>query len=213
MTNKFRSSNLKIRVYNILIKLLKPIMEKFTPSAKEIWENQYKGGKWDYLKQLSQHSRYSLIIGYIQELKKNAKILDVGCGEGILSQKICSSYYSYYKGIDFSKEAIEMAKEKKSNKDSFEIVDAFKYQSSEKFDVIVFNEILYYFKDNKILDLVNKYEKFLTDKGIFIVSMYFNERTNYISKLLEGNYFGLDKVKLINYSGKKWICEVFQKKG
>ena len=85
----------------------------------------------------------------------------MGCGEGIIQEKIGTFNYNKYLGIDISDEAIKKGMNKKNEKTFFQLVDIFNFNTNETFDVIIFNEILYYIDKNKILGLMKQYEKFL----------------------------------------------------
>src|SRR5438876_6993820 len=79
------------------------------PRLAEEWDSQYEKGHWEYMKCLEEVGRYSLIAGYIHYLKPGGSILDVGCGEGILQQRLNLDGISKYVGIDISKVAIDAA--------------------------------------------------------------------------------------------------------
>jgi 2-polyprenyl-3-methyl-5-hydroxy-6-metoxy-1,4-benzoquinol methylase len=131
--------------------------------------------------------------------------LDVGCGEGIL-QELLSSQYSRYVGIDIAAEAIRRATLKQDEKTIFVTADASKYTPDEQFDIIIFNECLYYFEDP--LSIMRRYERFLKEDGIFIVSMYILEKNLGIWRMLEAEYAVMDEVQVSHKSGISWIIKV-----
>jgi 2-polyprenyl-3-methyl-5-hydroxy-6-metoxy-1,4-benzoquinol methylase len=116
-------------------------------ATKEKWETQYARGWWDYLGQMDQLGRYSVIAGYCNYIKPGGSILDLGCGEGILQEKMRAYGYSRYVGVDLSAEAIAGASNRRDDKTSFIAADAETYKPECSFDVIVFNELLYYLQD------------------------------------------------------------------
>jgi SAM-dependent methyltransferase len=79
-------------------------------------------------------------------------------------------------GLDLADAAIRRAAERISARTSR--APMAERESDERFDVIVFNECLYYFDDP--VALVRKYERFLRDDGVFIVSMYGVDRTEWL---------------------------------
>src|SRR5258708_95797 len=52
------------------------------PAAKDVWEEQYRGGKWELMRGLDELARYSLIAGYLPHLHPRGPALDLGSGEG-----------------------------------------------------------------------------------------------------------------------------------
>jgi SAM-dependent methyltransferase len=175
------------------------------PVSKDLWESQYASGHWTYMKQLEELARYSMIVGYFHFFGGGGSILDVGCGEGILHERLIPSTYSRYVGIDLSREAIARASRKGHDKTLFVCEDVNQYVPTESFDAIVFNETLYYF-DNPV-KVVKRYERCLKEGGIFIVSMFSGERSNAILRRLKTACRSVDEVKITNQS-RKWICNV-----
>ena len=79
--------------------------------SAQTWEAQYAAGRWDYLAELSELARFSVLAGYICHLKPGGTVLDVGCGQGVLLRRLPMSCYSRYVGIDLSGSAISVARE------------------------------------------------------------------------------------------------------
>lgn len=181
----------------------------YTVSEKE-HESMYKGGRWDYLSQLKELAHYSVIIGYLGYFTRIGAILDCGCGEGILFDRMQAFSYTRYVGIDFSQEAINRALKKQMRNSSFLKASISDYKPEEKFDAIVFNEVLYYFSPVKTL---KHYEPFLKNDGVFVVSMYCSTKpfdTFKAWKDLESVYAPLDMTTVTNGYGTSWVCKVFK---
>jgi 2-polyprenyl-3-methyl-5-hydroxy-6-metoxy-1,4-benzoquinol methylase len=169
----------------------------------EAWNKTYANGGWDHIRQIDEFGRYSVIAGYIQHAKNSEKILDVGCGEGILQERLCESKYSRYVGIDISRVAIERATRRRNGKSTFLISSIEGFDTSEKFDVIIFNECLYYFQDP--LAILEKYKCFLEKNGVLIMSMYASDNTMKLWKMIDRRYSVEDEVKVTNKEGVEWI--------
>lgn len=156
---------------------------------KEVLETEYAKGSWDYLRNINELPRFSIVAGYCHYFNEMGTILEIGCGEGILQEKLNPDKYKRYVGIDISEEAIRRAAHKQDEKNGFQAEDASTFIPSEKFDIIVFNECLEYFDDPQ--KLVKRYEPFLEKNGIFIVSMFAGTdtvRTKRIWRILESVY-------------------------
>ena len=75
-------------------------------------------------------------MGYCYYWKLNPAILDVGCGQGILHEKLNIGSYSSYKGIDISSEAILQAAHKIDHNTDFQVANILDFRTKELFDVI-----------------------------------------------------------------------------
>lgn len=136
------------------------------------WNYQYERGSWDGLEKLDELPRFSIIAGLVQFLKpNNPSILEIGCGEGVLAQRIGRNYYSSYIGTDVADTAIQRANDRfGDDKTVFEAVDMNDYQTDQTFDVIIFNESLYYLRP-MAEKLVEQYVPMLKPGGILIISL------------------------------------------
>jgi SAM-dependent methyltransferase len=177
------------------------------PVAQEIWESQYRDGHWAFLQDIEQMTRYSVIAGYIHALTPKGCLLDVGCGEGVLLDRLGSNNYSKFVGIDFAEAAIERAARKHHPRSVFVQGDAQFYVPNEIFDATIFNEVLYYFPDP--LALADRYRAWLRPGGIFITSLYADsDRARAIGRLLKKTYRSIDEVEIASH-GKSWLVNVF----
>ena len=95
--------------------------------SAQTWEAQYAAGKWDYLAELSELSRFSILAGYICHLKPGGAVLDTGCGQGALLRRLPSDSYSRYVGIDLSASAISVASKHQNERSTFLAADCENY--------------------------------------------------------------------------------------
>ncbi len=135
----------------------------------ETWEAQYAAGRWDFLAQLPELARFSVLAGYIQHLKAGGAVLDTGCGQGVLLGRLSSTCYSRYVGIDVSASAIAVAQRRQSERSSFLVADCEQYSPVGHFDVIVFNEVLCCLREP--LRTVERYARSLNPDGLLLVSL------------------------------------------
>ena len=116
--------------------------------------------------------------------------------------------YSKYLGIDISETALTKLIEKQDEKTLFVKADAETYIPIEEFDIIVFNETLYYFHDP--LKAVERYSRALKKDGVLVVSTYTaSERAMSILQRLKATYSLLDESRTIHEANSmSWICSV-----
>jgi 2-polyprenyl-3-methyl-5-hydroxy-6-metoxy-1,4-benzoquinol methylase len=174
--------------------------------SAQTWEAQYAAGRWDFLAQLSELARFSVLAGYICHLKPGGTVLDTGCGQGVLLRRLPRSCYSRYVGIDVSGSAISVAQEHGNECSTFLAADCEEYSPAEHFDVIVFNEVLCCLRDP--LRTVERYARSLNPGGLLLVSLCTAARgSDTILRQLKRAYATVDEVHVV-HSGRKvtWAC-------
>ena len=134
------------------------------------WEKEYAAGQWQYMKGVEELGRYSVIVGYYGFFKSDGTILDIGCGEGILQQRLAPLGYRRYLGIDISKNAISKAASRADQYTEFRHTDIESFVPDQKFDTIIFNEVLFYFRDPA--GVVRRLTDWLAPGGIMIASIW-----------------------------------------
>ena len=174
------------------------------------WEQQYSSGRWEYLRGAGELARYSIIAGYCYHFKPSGAILDIGCGEGILKERLHPNAYSHYTGIDISAEAIKTALDRRDDKSTFVPADANTYTPQRTFDIIVFNECLFYFENP--VSFMQRYESFLNGDGLYIASIVSHDKTLSIWKIVESCYLPEDTVEISHMSGLAWRIKVYRPK-
>jgi 2-polyprenyl-3-methyl-5-hydroxy-6-metoxy-1,4-benzoquinol methylase len=170
------------------------------------WEAQYAAARWDFLGETSELARFSILAGYIGHLKPGGSVLDAGCGQGVLLCRLSDSYYSRYVGIDLSDSAIAVARQQQNPRSTFLTADCEQYSPTERFDVIVFNEVLMCLRDP--LCTVERYVRFLNSGGVLLVSMCTAARASAtILRQLKRAYSSVDEVRVV-HAGRNvsWVC-------
>lgn len=188
-------------------------LDKFHNWRRKLrWNKQYRKGRWDSLKTNKELSRYATIVGYMTILgKENPSILDLGCGEGVLNEKIPHLDYSYFLGIDYSDVSVEKAKEKNFENAEFECADIHTFVPKRKFDIIVFNEVFYYVHEKERDTVLQRMIDHLEDDGIIITSMYRDNPVNWT------HFEVMDQINFVTVKTEEetrfWQIGVFSKKG
>lgn len=121
-----------------------------------VWDAEYNKGDWSYL--ATNHLERARIgiyySSFYQTLAHNQHLLDVGCGEGHLSDLFPRQKSQYYHGIDVSGAAIAKANRKRPAYD-FAHANAANYKptagGAQKFKMIVFSEMIYYIDHKTVI--------------------------------------------------------------
>lgn len=156
------------------------------PKSKEQWDHQYSSGLWDRFESTGELPRYMVLLGYISMFPNAPRILDVGCGNGRLAKLLqdFSVRFSSYTGIDLSSEAVAAIDLESRDRMDFEVADFDTWQTTRAFDVIVFNETLYYAQHPETT--LERYLSLLSADGAIIVSMCRSDTRHLIWKKLDG---------------------------
>jgi SAM-dependent methyltransferase len=177
------------------------------------WNRQYTSSTWRYLSGLEQTPRYAVIEAWRRRLKPSGSVLDLGCGEGVLFEQIAAGEAVDYTGVDLAQVAIDAAAHKirDAARERFVCADlaTFEPPAGSAFDVIVFNEVLYYLADP--VAVVRRYRRVLAAGGLVIVSVFHTNRRTW--KAVDRSLAGarLQTTFLRDFgSGKGWYLGVYQ---
>ena len=158
--------------------------EEFTlfNQLSDEWWNE--NGKFKILHQIKSH-RMTYILDQIGDKDiKNLKILDVGCGGGIICEPL-ARLGAKVTGVDFSPNNIKAAKShSKKNKLKIKYIntDIEKSKLDEKFDIILMFEVLEHLDNWK--KTIKNIKKNLNKNGMIIISTI---NRNLLSKLFAIN--------------------------
>jgi 2-polyprenyl-3-methyl-5-hydroxy-6-metoxy-1,4-benzoquinol methylase len=153
----------------LLTLLSRLLPEPFPAVEQQHWNDEYESGEWDRLWDIVEAPHNHVIAGYCRQLHPQPTVLDVGCGQGVLHAILRTFGYRRYVGIDISPAAIAYASAKADDKTSFLATDARRFETDDRFDVIILNEVLYYFPEP--VELVRHLARFLAPDGFIIISM------------------------------------------
>lgn len=126
------------------------------------WNDE--GGDWQGLSAPTQVPRYRAIADLVARLASPAaSVLDVGCGQALLQPYLPDG--CRYMGLEPSAAAVQTAQTSviHSTAETFAA-------EGRKWDVIIFNEMLYYTQQPAAL--LRRYAGHLLDGGWFIISIY-----------------------------------------
>ena len=194
-----------------LIQKLQAFIKRKT-SQKYRFNQQYEKSNWEGLKGLGELGRYSIIVGYAYYFFKAPSILDLGCGEGILQERLAATNYTSYLGIDFSEVAIANAKKLENSNTFFAVGDLNYYTAEGIYDLIIYNESLYYLSNPA--EVVSKLFPHLSKDGLFIFSLvdkHGKEQTGLWETLATILHL-LESTKVTNSAGHLWTINVYKVK-
>ncbi len=143
------------------------------------WDASYRAGNLDHLRKLKETPRFGVIAGYLHRLLPRFKLLDLGCGEGLLWPYLDQSRVTGYVGVDLAASAIATASELigPTGVDSRCIcnsIESYLPETTDRFDAIIFNEVLDFVDDPTAV--VARYRPWLSETGVVIISHYRNPR-------------------------------------
>ncbi len=152
------------------------------------FDEYYKSGKWDYFD--NTHSKE--LIDIIEKNLNKGRILDMGCGPGIVASLLKNDSFTFYRGVDASREAITIAQKKRQNiKTEFTIGDIQTYECTDKFNVILFEESLYYVAISRF-QVVRRYTNYLEGNGVIIATTSDPKRYRNMLEMIRENFTVID---------------------
>jgi SAM-dependent methyltransferase len=175
------------------------------PVGKGAWEDGYRAGRWAFMRELDEAARYAVIAAFVRRLAPGGAVLDVGCGEGLLVDELRPHRYRRYLGIDVSEAAIAQAAGRGDAMTAFVAADAEREPAAGPWDVVVFNESVYYFRDP--VATVERYESVLTEGGSFVVSTFRSRRAEAVVRALLRRYREVEATTVSNAKGR-WTVRV-----
>ena len=165
-----------------------------TSTKKNIWDEEFSGGQWDYL----DHTRNDVIYLFLDKYSNNGSILDLGCGSGNTGNEMDVFKYESYTGVDISEIAIQKAlsrskKNHRQEKNEYVCYDISSFVPRKRYDIILFRESIFYLPKNKITDVLKRYSNYLKKSGVLIVRMCDRRKYKAIVKLIEKHYHILER--------------------
>ena len=175
-------------------------------SSKEIWDSQYQSRQWEYLTDILEVPRYSVILGFLLH-GGCSRVLDIGCGQAIVLSYLRRVGYRRYVGIDISSVALATSASLADDNTEFVTGDIESLSPLGQFDAVLFNECLYYFVDP--LDVIRRCTHSLTSGGIFIVSLFLSQPIAPSVRLqIQSEHRCLEEVLITNTRGC-WSCSMY----
>ena len=166
----------------------------------EQWNAAYDAGHLGYYGGLDELARYSVVVGYVGWFGSavggtQPRVLDVGCGIGLLRRRLEGAPFSEYVGVDLSTRAIEAAESQGFAKSRFVVGDISTLELGG-FDIVVLNEVLYYVCDaSAFLDQV---KPLLGGQSLLVVSMWRHAGDRALWRTADSKFPIVDRVEVRN---------------
>jgi len=159
---------------------------------KMLWDRDFSGDKWNFI----DNTVGDCVYPYLEKYAQKGNILDLGCGPGNTANELADSVYRSYIGVDISEVALAKAMKRtqengRAAKNTFIRSDFLGYAPTLEFDIILFRESMYHVPYGKVLEILEKYSKYLNSRGVFIVRLYAGDHAGKIK------YRPMRKINLI----------------
>lgn len=173
------------------------IRSAIIPQGEGKFNQQWSTGVWDYQDQVPAERLRNAAIGAVLIQKYapvpsnctaaeicRVHILEVGCGEGAVTDFLTPDQKRGYEGFDVSENAIQIAKKKRANHTAhsaggggdigrsglhFFHANVHHVHLKRAYDVIICSEVLYYTEHESMID---KFTSALSPQGIVIISLH-----------------------------------------
>ncbi len=177
-----RMTSLAERVYLEARFRLLGVGKTYTAS---LWDREFASGKWESMDGEIHSVRQTVLAALVARYAPpGRKILEVGCGTAMLARHLPAERARDYVGLDVSAVALELACSRAPAAAQFvqasaEPVPREALQSLAPFGVIVFNEVLFYFRDP--VETILSYRELLAPDGYLVLSIW-NTRRSYVMR-------------------------------
>ena len=191
---------------------LRDVCNVFLANDKRRWERMYVLGGWDFLQSSDQRPRHYVISGVIHDrFPQGAKVLDVGCGSGVLYECL-RGWRGSYTGIDIAEPVIRecICKFRDDADCCFDTVAFEDFRPTSYFDVVVLNEVLYYFRIGTVQQVFKRAQGLLRERGLVVVSMTRNNlKAPYIWCRLSEIEHQEQTIKVSSLARGPWTVRVY----
>lgn len=166
----------------------------------EQWTAAYQAGVLSYYGRLDELARYSVIVGYLDwfaglAAARRPTVLDVGCGTGLLRERLEGVDFAEYVGVDLSVAAVAEARSRAHPRSHFFVGDVATLDLG-RFDVVVLNEVLYYVPDAAAF--LARIRALLAPGGVLLVSMWRHPGDRSLWRKVDQAFPIVDRVEVRN---------------
>lgn len=166
-------------------------------TKQRLWDEEFSNGRWDILDTTTDDCVYERI----ERWAKGGSILDLGCGSGNTANELEIGAFREYIGVDISESALSKARARtegngRASKCQFLQGDVVKYVPTQKANVILFRESIYYIKRPQVKAVLTRYAQWLDEGGVFIVRIWNGHgKLKGYTELIEDHFHVLDEYR------------------
>jgi SAM-dependent methyltransferase len=187
------------RTYDLAVKAgLSPYRRQWLLSPAD-WDASYASGSLDFYGALREQGRYGVLVGFTRAFKRKPRILDLGCGVGVLRARIPDENVAGYVGIDPSQVAIERARAQQFPSSVFEVGER-PAADAGLFDLIILNEMMCYVED--LEDLLENLKRHLAPDGRLLTSMFHHAGDVALHRAVTRHFTEIDVVEVVRSNYK-----------
>jgi SAM-dependent methyltransferase len=160
-----------------------------TTLKKRLWNTEFSTGRWNCL----ETGVGDCVYPYVERYADNGSILDLGCGSGSTGNELDETTYRHYTGVDISDVALEKARRRteqngRADRSDYVQGEIFTHVPTQQYPLILFKDSIYYVPQGKIKAMLNRYSRYLTQRGVFIAKLSANEKYKAIVSIIESNF-------------------------
>lgn len=160
--------NLYLLFYRVVCKMKGEIyFSKYNDQGAYHWKNYYDHKDLLYVE---------LVDTVCALVPPEIGVLDIGCGDGLISNVLAETKKCQVIGIDNHPVAIQLAKQKNNNTNKFFCKSAYSIHYTKRFEVVIAIEIFEHLKNPKLL--LEKAIKAMKDDGYLIISTPISDWTD-----------------------------------
>lgn len=161
---------------------------------RTLWNREFSEGRWDSLAETPGDCVYR----YMEKYAQNGNVLDLGCGSGNTGNELDYSTYESYTGVDISDIAIQKAVTRNELsgrilKNRYVQSDITTYLPQGTYRVILFRESLNYVPRMNISAMLRRYQRYLDERGVFVVRLYDRHKYKAILDIIRANFRVLEE--------------------
>jgi 2-polyprenyl-6-hydroxyphenyl methylase/3-demethylubiquinone-9 3-methyltransferase len=187
------------RAYDLAVRAgLSPYRRQWLLSPSD-WDASYASGSLDFYGALREQGRYGVLVGFARAFPRKPRILDVGCGVGVLRARIPDEDVAGYVGIDPSQVAITQAQAQCFARSVFEVGER-PSADAGLFDLIILNEMMCYVED---LDgLLENLKGHLAPGGWILTSMFHHAGDVALHRAVARHFTEVDVLEVVRANFK-----------